>query len=83
MDEYPPRISTSTFFSLLFKASNLEQFIKKNAEEMKFQSFSEYITEFNALLDIKFSGGQEIRRVIRFCNLLSGSRLMLTQRKNF
>ena len=46
MDEYPPRISTSTFFSLLFKASNLEQFIKKNAEEMKFQSFSEYITEF-------------------------------------
>ena len=45
MNEHPPRISTSTLFSLLFKAPDLEQFIKYNAEEMQFQSFSEYITE--------------------------------------
>ena len=38
-------IRTSTFFSLLFKAPSLEQFMKSNAEEMKFMPFSEYITE--------------------------------------
>ncbi|HBR02747.1 MAG TPA: hypothetical protein DD738_09055 [Ruminiclostridium sp.] len=35
---------TSTLFRLLFKAPNLEQFMEKSAEEMKLQSFCEYIT---------------------------------------
>ena len=45
MNENPPKIRTSRFFHLLFKAPNLEQFMKNNAEEMQLPSFSEYITE--------------------------------------
>lgn len=45
MNENPPKISTSKFFRLLFKAPNLEQFIKNNAGEMQLPSFSEYITQ--------------------------------------
>lgn len=45
MGERTNQIRTSTLFRLLFKAPNLEQFMKKNAEEMQLQSFSEYITK--------------------------------------
>lgn len=39
-----PQISTSKFFRLLFKAPNLEQFVKNNAEEMRPPTFIEYIS---------------------------------------
>jgi transcriptional regulator with XRE-family HTH domain len=45
MSENSYQISTSKFFCLLFKTPNLEQFIEDNAIEMKFLSFSGYITE--------------------------------------
>ncbi|MDD4495703.1 MAG: hypothetical protein PHV32_15425 [Eubacteriales bacterium] len=45
MNENTPKISTSRFFHLLFKAPNLDQFINNNAGEMQLPSFSEYITE--------------------------------------
>lgn len=45
MSEQTHQIRTSVLFKLLFKAPNLEQFMQKNAEEMKLKSFSEYITE--------------------------------------
>lgn len=45
MNENSPKISTSKFFRLLFKAPNLDQFIKNHAGEMQLPSFSEYITQ--------------------------------------
>lgn len=45
MNETPPKINTSRFFRLLFKAPDLRQFIKNNEEEMSLLPFSEYITE--------------------------------------
>ncbi len=45
MNESIPQISTSKFFRLLFRAPNLEQFVKNNAGEMQLPSFSEYITQ--------------------------------------
>ena len=45
MNENTPKISTSRFFHLLFKAPDLEQFIKNNAGEMLLPSFCEYITQ--------------------------------------
>lgn len=45
MNEQNNQTRTSTLFRFLFRAPNLEQFMKKNAEEMQLQSFSEYITE--------------------------------------
>lgn len=45
VNEDTPKTSTSRFFHLLFKAPNLEQFIKNNAGEMQLPSFNEYITE--------------------------------------
>jgi len=45
MSGQPNQIGTSTLFRLLFKASNLEQFMKKNSEEIQLQSFCKYITE--------------------------------------
>lgn len=45
MNENLPKISTSKFFRLLFKAPNLEQFINNNAGEMQIPSFSAYITQ--------------------------------------
>lgn len=44
MNQQTNRIRTSKLFRLLFKTSNLEQFMNKNATEMQLQSFSEYIT---------------------------------------
>ncbi len=45
MNEPANQVGTSTLFRRLFKTSNLGQFIKKNAEEIKLQSFSQYITK--------------------------------------
>lgn len=45
MNKNSPSFSTSKLLRLLFKAPNLEQFIRNNLEEMQLLSFSEYITE--------------------------------------
>lgn len=45
MNESLTKTSTSKFFSLLFKAPNLEQFIQNNEGEMQLPFFSEYITQ--------------------------------------
>jgi len=45
MDKKTNKSRTSTLFKLLFKASNLEQFIKKYEEEINLPLFSEYITK--------------------------------------
>lgn len=45
MNKEPSQISTSKFFSILLKASSLEEFVKNNEKELKLPSFKEYITE--------------------------------------
>lgn len=43
MNEQINQIRTSALFRLLFKTSSIKEFIEKNADEMRLQSFSEYI----------------------------------------
>lgn len=45
MKKEPPQISTSNFLRLLFKAPDIEQFVKNNEAEMQISSFSEHIKE--------------------------------------
>lgn len=45
MNDQVNQIRTSKLFDRLLKVSNLDQFMKNNADEMQLMSFSEYITE--------------------------------------
>lgn len=42
------QIRTSSLFHLLFKTSDIEKFMKKNADEMLLPSFSDYISALSA-----------------------------------
>jgi hypothetical protein len=45
MNEQTNQARTSTLFRLLFKTSNIKEFMERNADEMRLPSFSEYIRE--------------------------------------
>jgi hypothetical protein len=42
--EQANQVRTSTLFRMLFKTSNIKEFIEKNADEMRLPSFSKYIS---------------------------------------
>ncbi|MGE4483685.1 MAG: hypothetical protein AB7C97_01085 [Oscillospiraceae bacterium] len=44
MVEQINQVRTSTLFRLLFKTSNIKEFVEKNADDMRLPSFSEYIS---------------------------------------
>ncbi|MEA4816389.1 MAG: hypothetical protein VB120_05985 [Lachnospiraceae bacterium] len=63
MGEKTNKSRTSALFKLLFKASNLEQFMKKHEEEINLPPFSEYITK---LCEKK---GQVPEQIIKWANI--------------
>ncbi len=45
MSDKTDMVRTSTLLRNLFKTSSIKEFMEKNTDEMRLQSFSEYITE--------------------------------------
>jgi hypothetical protein len=63
MNEHTYQIRTTALFKQLFKTLNIKEFMEKNADEMRLQSFSEYIVK---LCDKK---GEVPERIIKRANI--------------
>ncbi len=63
MIEQINHVRTSALFRMLFKASNIKEFMEKNADEMCLPTFSEYIT------GLCEDNGEVPERVIKRANI--------------